>query len=153
MIMLNAALLLLVLAAAGAMVGLNLVRLHDPDVWGKGLPLQATDYLRDHDLPGQMFNTYNWGGYLIWALYPDKPVFVDGRTDLYAFNGVLDDYVQVHLARPGWPEILTKYGAGYVVAEQGGLLPTVLAGTDGWRMVYGDTLAVIYVWEGGNAVK
>ncbi len=132
---LNAALLVLVLAAAGIMVGLNLVRLRDPDVWGKGLPLQAADYLRDHDLPGQMFNTYNWGGYLIWTLYPDKPVFVDGRTDLYAFNGVLDDYVQVHLARPGWQAILDRYGVGYVVTEQGESLPTVLDGTE--RLAHG----------------
>ncbi len=109
---LNVTLLVVVLAAAGVMVGLNLVRLQDSEVWGKGLPLQAVDYLREHDLPGQMFNTYNWGGYLIWALYPDKPVFVDGRTDLYAFNGVLDDYVQVQLARPGWQEILDQVRCG-----------------------------------------
>jgi len=89
---------------------------------GKSLPLQSVEYLRQHDLPGQMFNSYNWGGYLIWALYPDKPVFVDGRTDLYAFNGVLDDYVQVQLVSPGWQEILDRYNVGYVVTEEGGLL-------------------------------
>ena len=28
---------------------------------------------------GPMYNSYNWGGYLVWAL-PEEPVFVDGRT-------------------------------------------------------------------------
>jgi hypothetical protein len=145
---LNAALLVVVLAAAGVMVGLNLIRLQDSDVWGRGLPLEAVGYLRDHDLPGQMFNTYNWGGYLIWTLYPDKPVFIDGRTDLYAFNGVLDDYVQVQLARPGLQEILDRYGIGYVVTEQGGLLTTWLDGSGDWQKVHSDAQAVIYVQAG-----
>ena len=26
-----------------------------------------------------MFNPYVWGGYLIWSLYPDYKVFIDGR--------------------------------------------------------------------------
>jgi hypothetical protein len=30
----------------------------------------------------RMFNSYNWGGYLLWEL-PEYPVFIDGRTDLY----------------------------------------------------------------------
>jgi len=42
------------------MVGLSLVQLKDKEVWGRGLPLEAADYLRDHDLSGQMFNAYNW---------------------------------------------------------------------------------------------
>jgi hypothetical protein len=147
-VVLNAALLVTVLAAAGPLVGLNLVRLQDLDVWGKNLPVQAVDYLRAHDLSGQMFNSYNWGGYLIWALYPSKPVFVDGRTDLYAFNNVLDDYVQAHLASPGWQEILDRYNVGYVLTEQGGLLATALRGPGDWRQVYSDTLAVIYAKTG-----
>ena len=145
---LNTTLLAVVLAVAGVMVGLNLIRLQDSTVWGKGLPLQSVEYLRQHDLPGQMFNSYNWGGYLIWALYPDKPVFVDGRTDLYAFNGVLDDYVQVQLAGPGWQEILDRYNVGYVVTEQGGLLTSALDGSGNWQKVYSDTLAVIHVRTG-----
>ncbi len=144
-VLLNTVLLVLVLAAAGVMVGLSLVRLHDPQVWGKGLPLQAGDYLREHDLPGRMFNNYNWGGYLIWALHPDKPVFVDGRTDLYAFNGVLDDYVRVQLAGPDWQGILSRYGVGYALIEPGSLLARALDTSSDWRKVYGDTLAVIYV--------
>jgi hypothetical protein len=141
----NAVLLALVLIAAGAKVGLDLVRLRDPAVWGRGLPLGAVEYLRTHELPGQMLNTYNWGGYLIWSLYPEKPVFVDGRTDLYALNShVLEDYVRVHWVRPGWREVLDQYDIGYVVTERTGLLDMALAEAEGWEPAYTDDVAVIY---------
>lgn len=143
--LLNLLLLVLVLAGAGAKIGLELARVDEPAVWGQALPLAAADYLQDADLPGQMFNSYNWGGYLIWRLYPDKPVFVDGRTDLYALNSqVLEDYVQVHWLRPGWQGVFDKYGIGYVVTERTGLLDVALAGEAGWHRIYGDDVAVIY---------
>lgn len=146
LILLNVLILVLIVAGAGIKITWDLVGLGDPEVWGEGLPLQATDYLRGHDLPGQMFNTYNWGGYLIWSLYPDKPVFVDGRTDLYALNSqVLEDYVKLHWTRPGWRQVLDKYGIGYVLTERTGLLDVLLSETEGWEIVYSDDLAVIYV--------
>ena len=147
--LLNLALLVLVLVAAGAKIGLDLVGLDEPDVWGEGLPVGAAEYLRETDLPGRMFNSYNWGGYLIWSLYPEKPVFVDGRTDLYALNSqVLEDYVLVHWQRPGWREVFERYGIGYAVTERGGLLDVALAGEGGWDEVYGDDVAVVYLREG-----
>ncbi len=143
--LLNVLLLALVLVGAGIKVGLDLERLSDPAVWGRGLPLDAAEYLREQELPGHMFNTYNWGGYLIWSLYPKVPVFVDGRTDLYAFNSqVLDDYVTVHWARPGWHQVLDRYEVGFVVTERTGLLDTLLAETDDWQAVYRDEVAVIF---------
>jgi MFS family permease len=146
--LLNATLLVLILAGATTKVVIDLVRLQEPEVWGKGLPLGAAEFLRGHDLPGEMFNTYNWGGYLIWSLYPDKPVFVDGRTDLYAFNSeVLQDYAQVHWVRPGWPETLERYGVGHVITERTGLLDVMLAETGTWEVVYQDEVAVIYARE------
>ncbi|MEJ2211763.1 MAG: hypothetical protein P8129_22385 [Anaerolineae bacterium] len=149
--LLNLALLALVLVVAGAKIGLDLVCLDEPDVWGEGLPVGAAEYLREADLPGRMFNSYNWGGYLIWSLYPQTPVFVDGRTDLYALNSqVLDDYVLVHWQRPGWRRVFERYGIGYVVTERGGLLDVALAGEGGWDQVYGDDVAVVYVRGGGG---
>jgi hypothetical protein len=143
---LNGLLLVLIVAAAGLKVGLDLIRLGDPEVWGQGLPLQAAEYLRDREMPGRMYNTYNWGGYLIWSLYPDEPVFVDGRTDLYALNShVLEDYVTVHWVRPGWEQVLEEYGIGFAITERSGLLDTMLAQAEGWQEAYRDGVAAIYV--------
>lgn len=46
-----------------------------------------------------MFNSYDFGGYLVWALYPVMPVYVDGRTGLYG-DAFLNEYLNTALAGP-----------------------------------------------------
>ncbi len=46
-------------------------------------PVQAANFIIEHQLQGRMFNEYGYGGYLLYRLYPQQKVFVDGRTDLY----------------------------------------------------------------------
>jgi hypothetical protein len=94
-----------------------------------------------------MFNSYNWGGYLIWALYPDYRVFVDGRTDLYD-DAFLRDYLNVAMARPGWEDVLQRYDVKLIVIERDSVLATFLQATgedSGWRMSYSDAQAAIFV--------
>ena len=49
---------------------------------GKTFPVAACDYIRANNLPGPLFNAYEWGGFLTWYL-PEYPVVIDSRQDLY----------------------------------------------------------------------
>lgn len=44
-------------------------------------------------LTGNLFNDYDWGGYLIWA-WPEKKLFIDGRLPQYPYNNktFLEEY-------------------------------------------------------------
>lgn len=42
-------------------------------------PAGAVAFIKSHQLSGKMFNTMNWGGYLIWNLPNTTHIFVDGR--------------------------------------------------------------------------
>ncbi len=108
------------------------------------LPVEAVQFIRANDLPGPMFNSYNWGGYLLWHLYPDYPVFIDGRTDLYD-DEFIREYVKVALARPGWPEVLDRYGVNFILVESDGILAAFLAEGEEWRCIYADDIAAIYI--------
>lgn len=46
------------------------------------LPVNAVNFVHQNRLPGPLYNTFDWGGFLTWYL-PEYPVVVDGRTDLY----------------------------------------------------------------------
>jgi len=58
-------------------------------------PVQAVAYLRQHPAPQPMYNTYAYGGYLIWQMSDANKVFIDGRTDIYERTGVLADYLSI----------------------------------------------------------
>ncbi len=108
----------------------------------KGLPVEAAEYLRRVKPQGRLFNSYNWGGYLLWAL-PEYPVFIDGRTDLYT-DEVIDQWLQVMRAEPGWQQVLEDYGVRLILIEQGSLLDNALEAGRTWILIYEDDLAVIY---------
>ena len=46
------------------------------------LPVHSAEYINANHLPGPLYNTLNFGGYLIWWM-PNYPVSIDGRNDLY----------------------------------------------------------------------
>src|SRR5215469_15510757 len=60
-----------------------------------------------HLRPGRLFTTDFWADYLIF-MDPSRRVFIDCRNDLYGPD-LVDAYLRVMEARPGWQEILTKY--------------------------------------------
>lgn len=142
--LLNWILLGVVVAAALVKVAMPLLPAEREKAMADFLPVEAVRYIQQERLPGPMFNSYNWGGYLIWTLYPDYPVFVDGRTDLYD-DPFLRRYLDVVLVRKNWREVLARYGIRFVLVEQDSVLARFLAADDGWQQRYADDRAVIFV--------
>lgn len=106
-------------------------------------PMAAVDFIRGERPAGPLFNSYNFGGYLVWALYPDYPVYVDGRTDLYD-DAFLREYLQVALGRPGYQAVLDRAGIRLVLVEADSLLGDRLAADPAWRLAYHDAVAAVY---------
>ena len=72
-------------------------------------PVKAVQYLEQHPPPLPMFNTYSYGGYLIYALDGRNKVFIDGRTDIYDQAGVLTDYGRIGRVEPVAMQLLDAY--------------------------------------------
>ncbi|RLC89914.1 MAG: hypothetical protein DRI77_15255, partial [Chloroflexi bacterium] len=85
-------------------------------------------------------------GYLIWHLWPDYRVFVDGRTDLYG-DEFLRQYLSVRSGRPGFEETLAAYDVNLVLTYPDDALSAQLACAGGWEEAYRDEVAVIWVRE------
>lgn len=107
----------------------------------KIFPVDAVSWLKENPQKGNLFNAYAWGGYLAWA-YPDKQVFVDGRTDLFG-DDVIGDWLSVTQASQGWQDILDHWKIGTVLIEPDQPVVKVLA-ENGWRLLYRDAAAVIF---------
>jgi hypothetical protein len=106
-------------------------------------PVRAAEVVRERRLPGPLFNPFDWGGYLIWAL-PEHPVSIDGRTNLYGTDRVTRS-MATWRGEPGWeadPDLTT---ARLVIAPADRPLTELLRGSNEWRMEYEDETAVVFV--------
>jgi hypothetical protein len=105
-------------------------------------PAGAASHLKAHPLAGRMFNQYEWGGYLEWEL-PTLQTFIDTRTDLFEYNGVLKDYLAI-ATFDKTEELLDRYEISYVVYTDGAPLIYLLSKSPRWRCFYRDGQAAIY---------
>lgn len=118
---------------------------------GREFPVAAVDYLEGEE-PGNIYNRYRWGGYLIWRLYPQWQVFIDGRADVYG-DAFIEEYLEVYRVRKGWRDTLDKYEVDIVLIDRGSALATLLDEDGGWRKAYEDEVAVIFTRVGGGVAK
>ncbi|NLG70515.1 MAG: hypothetical protein GX495_00530 [Chloroflexi bacterium] len=139
---LNLALLALLAAAGVLKLALVFPAEVNQEHFAETLPVEAVDFLRSQPhSSGKLFNSYNYGGYLVWAL-PEYPVFVDGRTDLYN-DEIISQWLQVVRAEPGWQDVLDRWEIGVVLLEPDMPVVSELE-SSGWERAYADSLAVIY---------
>ena len=111
-------------------------------------PKQAVEFLRQHPSIGPTFNENAWGGYLLWS---GRKVFIDGRSEIYEYAGVLEDYIRIVNLDPAAQLLLRKYGVEACLLEKGTSLGTFLAALPDWKRVYEDNLSVIYVRQTNNS--
>ena len=115
-------------------------------------PSGAVAFLEANKLGGRMFNTMNWGGYLIWHLSSTTTVFVDGR--------MLDPtrivpYTHILWATPEGQRFFEQANFNlalvpYTNAYSGERYPVVayLQNNPGWKMVYQDDLGILFAKRG-----
>jgi hypothetical protein len=109
-------------------------------------PEDAVAQMSARSLQGPIFNQYEWGGYLIWRLYPRERVFIDGRSDLYSLNGdrIVREYLEVLTAQPGWQSILTRYRVNLVLVGPGAPVAAALRSDGGWQLEHEDSTALLF---------
>jgi hypothetical protein len=111
-----------------------------------GFPYYAVQYIKTHYLPGNMFNEYNWGGYLIWKL-PEKRVFIDGRMAIWKDeeHNVFADYINLGSNSKQIKEVLDKYKVAFALVYKNRTFKNYfLENNQKWHLVYEDSLAMIF---------
>jgi hypothetical protein len=116
-------------------------------------PARAIEYIRQHAIPDPMFNTYDFGGYLIWSRWPEHKVFIDGRADPYERGGVLADYLYARHTQPGTLAVLRAYGIQSALLQRNEALSYFLAASPEWKAVYTDDLAILFVRSAAGEPK
>ena len=137
---------LVVLALALSVSRLGRVKGLHADFDGKRFPADAASFLSLSDLPASLriYASWQWGGYLIYRLWPSVRVFDDGRTDFYGPRFV-EEGLRAWEARPDWAEIFAKYQVNAALVPVDSSLATVLHASADWKLVYSDRVALMFV--------
>lgn len=121
-----------------------------PGIFEQDYPIECVRYIEQTHLPGRMFNTYHWGGYLIWKLWPEQKVFVDGRADVMG-RDLLMDWERAHRLNAGWQDVLEKYEIDWVLISSSSPLCRALAISPDWRPACEEPEAQLFVRVGTAA--
>jgi hypothetical protein len=111
---------------------------YDPAVY----PAAALAVL-ERDRSGRIFTTAEWGGYLIYQLYPRVRVFIDGRSDFYG-GDFGQKYIDVIRAKYGWRKTLREAGVETILLPPSAELCGALKEARDWRLAYDDGVALVF---------
>lgn len=111
-----------------------------PQRMNEKLPVRAVEWIKENKPSGPMFNSYNWGGYLTWALR-EYPVFIDGRADLYG-NEMIAQWTEINRGTEQGLKLLDTYKVNLIFIEPSSPLIRQLSEQD-WKKEYSDSLIVI----------
>lgn len=111
-------------------------------------PARAVAFLHIRSQSGRIFNHYDWGGYLIWKLYPSTHVFIDGRADVYG-QKLLDEFAETYQLRDSWKQNLRKWEIATVLVPSDSALATGLRNSPDWKVSYEDAQAVVLIASPG----
>jgi hypothetical protein len=105
------------------------------------LPAGAVEFLRREGRRGTLWNEYVWGGYLIWHLYPELRVSIDGRMAVYGPERFAE-HLAVAEVTPGWQDVLARLDVTAAVVRSGSPLVAALRAS-GWQVRYEDGTATV----------
>jgi len=125
--------------------------------FGTGLswwfPENAAAFIERENLPGQIFNSYNEGGYITWRLGPRYSDYIDGRGDPFGEELFVRNVVLLGTPpdSPEWQREAERYNINTIIVPLAyyGLdqFPVLRQFCDGetWRPVYLDERSAVFL--------
>ena len=109
-------------------------------------PIDMLDYIEAHDIRGNVFALYNWGGYIHWRTDGKLKVFIDGRANTVYGNEPYHQYVAVIRGVPGWLALVESTGADYFLwpyHSRGMEKFQLMMASGRWQLVYQDSVSYL----------
>lgn len=109
----------------------------------------ATDFVLSHNLPGQIFNNFDIGGYAIYKLYPRYKVFVDNRPEAYPKEFLENVYIKLQVDPTTRRAVFKKYNIKTIYFSHtdqtywaNAFIENIVSDPD-WRIVYLDDTIIV----------
>jgi len=108
----------------------------------KTYPEAAVEFIKNRRYPGPLYNTFDWGGFLIWRL-PEYPVSMDGRSNIHGDERVVRSYM-TSVGGKGWDADEELRSAGLVILPVDIALSALLRRSPLYDVAYMDDVAAVF---------
>ena len=105
-------------------------------------PVAAADWIVAHGQQDAVFNDLNWGGYLLYRMWPTTRIFIDSQSDFYG-EQFIRDYDRTYQASGDWKSDLDSHGVTSAILPPSAPLAIKLMGDPQWAIAYQDSSAVV----------
>lgn len=115
-------------------------------------PEGAVEFMRAHNLYGNVLCAYAWGAYVIWHQAPRSRVFMNSFEVMFP-RKVQNDYLTFNDARPGAARVLNEYPNNFVLMPTGSPAYAFMMARERWRLIYRDPTASLFARAGSAAAR
>ena len=125
--------------------------------FGAGLswwfPERAAAFIETHNFPGEIFSSYNVGGYVAWRLGPQRRNTIDGRAPVFGAQAIRQNskLLETSPDSPLWQQEASRYGINTILLPLGRFNGIELVrllefcNSTSWRPVYLDETSAVFV--------
>ncbi|MFK7989342.1 MAG: hypothetical protein AB8I08_25210 [Sandaracinaceae bacterium] len=110
------------------------------------VPVGIAEFLGQSPPPGRMFNALDFGGYLIFALGPEVPVFIDGRNDTLYDPAFVTQVFEAGRSAAHFQRVTEDRDIGFAVVRWSG--PSDAS----YRFLHADPDWVLVHWDDAGCV-
>jgi hypothetical protein len=111
------------------------------------VPVKAAGFMEQTNLKGNLFNSLEIGGYLIWRTFPERQVFY---CDAQGFSDLLPTFIRAHVDPSSWNALEQRYGFNYALVAIKDRLDKYFIEKKDWYLVYWDNSFLLYVKKDGR---
>ena len=107
-------------------------------------PVAAINFIQKNRLSGSLLTEFRWGEYLLWVLYPQCRVALDGRYETVYPDEVSQEYWDFIQGRSNWRQFLEQYPPDLILIKPSAKVFPLLAQEGHWRQIYADNGSVLF---------
>ncbi len=111
---------------------------------GNYYPVGAVAYIQRHRLSGKLLTEFGWGEYLIWTLYPQCYVALDGRYETVYSEEVAKEFFAFISGGGSWRTFLKRYPPDMILIDSRSRLYRLIHGDADWRQTYADAGCALF---------
>ena len=110
----------------------------------KDYPIYAVEFIKQNNLKGNVFTMFHAGSYVIYKLYPNNLVFMDGRYEETYDVDLINQMGDFFLAKDNY-DLLKKYHHDILILDKFYPISNKLEENKDWFLAYEDDYYTLYL--------